>query len=372
VNYLNHISRLLLSLAFMVGVLGCESQPSTRLAESSVGSSTEMPGVELVFVSSDPEESPGSISSRIRVGGDGLVLMPADRSDPATMVVVDSTGELIAAFGPKGEGPNELQRALPFEMLSGGPLVVDLAKLRVLQFDSNGLVARQLELGGPTVIPVGMIDDTMMLVSVAGMQGFLPGTLDLGKGGLKLLLGKPDSVLSSFGGIMSAGPQPVFGRWANGFVVANGQEYRIALYDWEGHLIRILDRNVPAPRRSPEQAVAEFEEFRNAPPGRRSTPAELEIKRAELISEDLPHFLHLARLWPDYKSRLWVVGPAGDTAYADVFSDTMFLGRLSLPCKGIERGWAVNGRWLALSCQPDDPTFEGDAVLKLFRITEPD
>jgi hypothetical protein len=164
------------------------------------------------------------------------------------------------------------------------------------------------------------------------------------------------------------GSSPAFGTWAGGYLFADGREYRIALYDWDGKLVRILHRDVKPSKWSKAYAEAQFEEFRQAPPGRRLSASALERKREEYLESSHPHFNRLTPLSTDGAGRLWVVGNSGDSAYADVFSPEAHLGRLELPCPGFDRGWSVNGNWLAMACAPTDPDYEGDAVLKLFRI----
>jgi hypothetical protein len=45
-------------------------------------------------------------------------------------------------------------------------------------------------------------------------------------------------------------------------------------------------------------------------------------------------------------------------------------GRIGLPCPGFSGGWSLNDSWLALACAPNDPAFDGDAIFKVFRITD--
>src|SRR5690606_29798590 len=167
------------------------------------------------------------------------------------------------------------------------------------------------------------------------------------------------------------GVSPAIGTWAHGFVFADPVRYRLALYDWTGGLVRVIARDIPPPLISAKQAASAFESYRTSRIGQRASPAELEEKRTELLEETVPHFAHHVPLATDHAGRLWVVGPDGDSAYADVFSPTAFLGRIPVPCRGIDRGIAVSGGWLALACESDDQEYMGDAVLKLFRITEP-
>jgi hypothetical protein len=70
----------------------------------------------------------------------------------------------------------------------------------------------------------------------------------------------------------------------------------------------------------------------------------------------------------DSHNRLWLMGGEADSAFADVFDNGVFLGRLGIPCRIFVGMWSVAGQWLAVQCEPDDSNFDGDAVTKLFRI----
>ena len=82
-------------------------------------------------------------------------------------------------------------------------------------------------------------------------------------------------------------------------------------------------------------------------------------------------FTHVGPPRGDGAGRIWVLGQHADSAFADVFAGSRFLGRLPLPCRDFQGRWSLNGSWLAVVCAPDDLEADRDADLKLFRIVEP-
>jgi hypothetical protein len=330
-----------------------------------------MPTVELRYTSSTIASSPSSLGGRVRVSDNGDVLLSATGPSGTTMLVVDSLGRDRYRFGPPGEGPFELRLAIELGVTPSSATVANLSRMQFVTFDTAGEVARTVQLRNPRALPMTLLGDTAVLSIVPGPAGTLPAVMELPSTRLGMLLDAPDSIATTYTErAMVEGVSPAIGTWVHGFVFADPVRYRLALYDWNGSLVRVITRGIPAPLTSAKRAASAFDSYRTSRIGQRASPAALEEKRKELLEETVPHFAHHVPLATDHAGRLWVVGPEGDSAYADVFSPTGFLGRISLPCRGIDRGIAVSGGWLALACESDDPEYLGDAVLKLFRIVE--
>ena len=92
---------------------------------------------------------------------------------------------------------------------------------------------------------------------------------------------------------------------------------------------------------------------------------------ARLPLDTLRHFRLASSLHFDARGRLWVIGQAHDSVFADAFAGTRWLGRQMLPCWHDHLQPSLNGTWLALACAtPDAP--ERDVELQVYRIREPE
>lgn len=225
------------------------------------------------------------------------------------------------------------------------------------------------------MIPLQILDDSTALVVIpepTGEMHSLPATFSLKTGKTRILIPASDTFLSRFKH-PDGGPDPThnptIGRWLGGVVVGDGRDYTLALYDWSGKLLRIINRT---PNDRPTMAAAEVDKMLaglNANPARRTklSGAALDRERNRLLDEKLPYFYSNPTI--DSQGRLWIVGQAGDSGYADLFGPDGFIGRMALSCPGFDRrGWWVNGHWLALRCRTDSPTSLSGNVLKLWRL----
>jgi hypothetical protein len=164
---------------------------------------------------------------------------------------------------------------------------------------------------------------------------------------------------------------PILGEWKDGFVIANVESYRIGLYGNDGRLVRILGREasrVMPSRARVERQMAMYTAMSMR--GRPLTPDALEKARKTVTETPLPNFVLATPLRADANGRLWVLGIQGDSAFADVFASDRFIGRIGISCPGFEGKWSISGRWLAMTCAPESDEFEGDVIVKLFRVTD--
>jgi hypothetical protein len=170
-------------------------------------------------------------------------------------------------------------------------------------------------------------------------------------------------------GMMAA---PILGEWKDGFVVASTESYRIGLYGHDGRLVRVLGREPRKVMPSRARVERKMQEYRGMSiRGRSFSQDELEKARKSLEETPLPNFALATPIRSDANGRLWVMGIQGDSAFADVFTPERFVGRIAVSCPGFEGKWSISGHWLAMVCAPTDDDFEGDVVVKLFRITDP-
>jgi hypothetical protein len=160
------------------------------------------------------------------------------------------------------------------------------------------------------------------------------------------------------------------GFWSGGWAIGDPNSYRIALYDPAGTLIRVLGRNLPTLHPSKGRVDEEVQRIQHRMEGRggKLAPADLAQIKKEIGEGTLPQFTTSVALDSDSKGRIWVMGVEGDSAFADLFSSTQFLGRIEIPCRMFNGAWSLSGSWLATACLPDNPGFEGDAVIKVFRV----
>lgn len=147
--------------------------------------------------------------------------------------------------------------------------------------------------------------------------------------------------------------------------------YRLRYYD-RGKPSLEFGREIPPRRRN----AAAFERERRwitqqirigfvGPNGKRMALPGLQERLDTLDREVLPHFSRHGLAF-DHAGRLWVIGETGDSAFADVFADTTFLGRIALSCRGPDRSISFNTRWLAMICLTPD----GEPEIQLYRVAD--
>jgi hypothetical protein len=159
------------------------------------------------------------------------------------------------------------------------------------------------------------------------------------------------------------GNPAVVGEWPGGFLIGNGYSYQLLAYDWSGRLRYTFGRELPTNRRSPAQVEQFINELARSPIGRR--PDQLAAARDQAVRDSVRWFSHLSPPRHDAEGRVWIIGSAGDTTFADLFAEAVFLGRIILDCPGFRGRSGVNGRWVALLCEAAD---DRDAALQLYRI----
>ncbi len=325
-----------------------------------------LPRLVPAFTTHDIDLSPINRLTALQVGPQGNVLFVNNATPSTKLLLVDSTGKQIARFGRSGAGPGEVQMPLPLAMTREGIAVWDPGNGRMTEWDVKGTFKR-------SVVPA----QQLQLVDAAGTDllgmhydGKLwkPMSINRATGAVHELLLPSDTFLTAhFGGPAAKGFSPTLGTWDNGFVYSDPATYRIAFYRWNGSLVRVLSRDLPAFRAS----GARMDEFIGQMTRGRNTDAAMLAKMRDQFSKmDLPFITPGSPARMDAKHRLWILAMEGDSASADLFTADRFVGRLHLPCRLFNGYWSVSGTWLALACLPDDPNSVLDAVIKLFRIVD--
>ncbi len=346
--------------------------PAPPPAQRSGPANDRMPSLVLQRTSDSLSNSPGSVWASFVVGSDGTIVLYDDRGDGMLYSVVDSSGAVVRRFGRIGDGPGEVR---------GGNMIgiVDSTFLldqepRVTAFSLSGRVLASRVLDAMTFLRAA-VSDRQALGVQPFHQGDFPVLVSITSGTVRMLVPAGDSFMAAAfpPGLPPDGhPRiPVVGIRDSGFVLGDGWNYQLALYDWNGTLVRVLRRALPrirlTPRRIDREVQATVRSLREVR-GRR--PGDSARVRDDVIRRPQEFFPHNGHLGFDTQGRLWVVGIDADSGYADLFNDHRFLGRLALPCADFAGQWSLNGAWLVLACAPDDAAFPGDAVFKVFRLVD--
>lgn len=332
---------------------------------------TALPRVVPVFTSSTIDASPQALFSPIAVGPQGSILFNAERGADVHLVLVDSTGKVLRRFVRDGEGPGEGRNPFPLEVGRETATAWDAGLLRLSEWSFDGTLRRATTPHATGAFVARFGDGFIgMLISEAGIT---PVVLDPKTSTTRDLLAPTDSFFhAEFKPLTPANPvsaAPAFGEWAGGFIVANPSTYHIGLYDRKGTLRRVLGRSLPPALPTAARLDRQIAQVRTLKIGGRTrTEAELQTIRDRSARTPLPAFALAAPLRTDAKARIWVVGIEGDSAFADLFTAERFLGRIGLSCPGFEGKWSLAGSWLAAVCAPRDASYDGDAVVRLFRI----
>ena len=298
--------------------------------------------------------------SPVLVGPAGQLLFSSPR-DARVLTLRFRSGHFVT-FGPLGDGPGEIRDPLGYLVDDSSVVILDRSNLRLSSWSFDGTLLNEVKLDipiSPEVVPIG------------GNRWLLPGAirdrvrvaiLDGTTGTLSEISLAHDSFVQAHWGNprLAAQNPPALGRWSGGILVGDRMSYSLAFYDWNGSRIQVWDegRGLNQPGPDALQRIVRERELT----GRPLSPA----AKAALAREPQPWFSR--RIRTDESGRTWLVGESNDSAYADVYSGTSFVGHLALPCLDIGPFWDLNGDWLAVVCTPDDSNATVDAVVKLFEI----
>ena len=339
------------------------------------GQTPVMPKLRHAFTTKDIDLSPINRLTPIAVGPQGHVLFVSSAvSSQLRMAMVDSTGKLVLRLGRTGAGPGEVKSPRPVEVGKDRVSVWDSENAVFLEWNFNGTLLQSVKatglagvsFAGKEVVGVRSVARAWHIVS-----------LDRTTGQLRELIPAADTFVAAHFGLVEGGPKssyaPVTGVWSKGFVVAEPGNYAVALYRWDGALVRVLGRQL-SPMHASAGRIDDFLATFNRQAAARGQPpmdnVRMAMMRKQALEAVLPGIFPGGAIRVDSRNRMWVLGMEGDSAFADVFATDRFIGRLPLPCRLYNGFWGLSGAWLAVACLPDDQKFDGDAVVKLFRITD--
>lgn len=356
-------------LLVVLVVAGCRDVAPPRPSVSAQ-SSEQLPTIRLHHASDHIENSPTSLGTQFAVNRDGMVIVNIPTNREMAYAVIDSNGKVVTAAGRVGEGPGEVR---------GGTIIFAestfvIANERFVQFDLRGKPISTVALSFESYARAYVAPDQLLDVT-PGSGGIRLGLTSLTSGKFRPLVSSATDtfVANAFGFPLrpdGGTRNSTLGVWSAGFLVGDGWTYRLELYDWNGHPVRSLRRDIDPPVLSKARLDREVDltvrSLRLA--GRRMDPAAVSELRSQTAKWQQRHFSFFRPTGLDGEGRIWVLGIEADSGFADVFSSARFLGRISLPCAGFSHGWSLAGTWLVLACLPDAQDFAGDAVFKAFKI----
>lgn len=338
------------------------------------GQDLSLPRLVPAFTSSSIDASPVNRITQIRVGPQGMVLFVNNPSTATRLVLVDSVGKVVAHFGPAGAGPEEVQHPSPLTVTRDGLMISDPENNRFSEWDLRGRFKHLTLMTESVDLKDAVGSDLLAARPVGGV--WRPVAVNRATGAVRELLLPSDTFITrhfpSGPGAKRVDFATTIGVWDDGFVAGDPNTYRIALYRWNGSLVRVLGRDLPPVRASPLRVDEFVRSWKRSMEGRGGTVGDVDMARMRdmAATQPVPSYMPGGSSRADSHHRLWVLGMEGDSAFADLFTAERFIGRLHLPCRMFNGIWSVAGTWLALACLPDDPSFNGDAVIKLFRIVD--
>lgn len=371
-------SRHLALVTTLFAGAGCvgETNSGDPLATSSVADvqvtlqRVELPnGVDTIFWSS--ESSLGLFRS-----GQLGVLGPALGREHGRLHILNPTNGSLLTVGHLGAGPGELSGS---GLLVSGDNVLTVAddgRGVVLSFDSLGTAVRQFPALSPTGFLLAAFGDSLDLLAFRWVEGADSPIIQRhgpnGPAGRLVISDAEGGVRDYVTGWQSGRrARRIPGYTANDSLLVIGDPVHYTLYFFHvtGTLIDSVTRDLP-PLRREAAARSELEASLRSTVreyGRGSAAGRSAVERLDTLEQErLPHFF-----WPgmgfDDAGRLWVVGEVGDSAFADLFVDRVFVSRTVLPCSRPRRRVAIRGRWIALHCEvaeSDSSPFQ----LQLYRI----
>jgi hypothetical protein len=312
-------------------------------------------------------EAVGGPTAALQLGRQGVVLV---RGVPGAerALSVFRPGQGWHTLVREGDAPGELRMAMPLAVTDTSIVAWGLGALQVAEWSLTD--ERWLGNVGAkgAIAPAFLTPEHGIVGTTERRDGTIPVLLDPATGKVRPLLGALDSAYQRVfprrdAYVVRFGNPAVVGEWPGGFLIGNGFSYQLLAYDWSGRLRYTFGRTLPVNRRSPGQVEQYMEELARSPVGRR--PEQMAAARERAVRDSVRWFSHLSPPRHDAEGRVWIIGTAGDTTFADLFAEATYLGRLVLECPGFRGRSAVNGRWVAVLCEADD---DRDAALHLYTI----
>ncbi|NIM50061.1 MAG: hypothetical protein GTN62_06960 [Gemmatimonadales bacterium] len=300
--------------------------------------------------------------------------------DDQQAVIFDLDGTELRRVGRKGGGPGEFGGALTLLSNERGELAVgDVLLSRVSHFGPDLRFLRSVRLPGSPLHLLGWEGHGV----VAMWAGLGPGLADPTVGYVDLETGTAAPAFTVFGadsGLAarlpgSPAPSPYLAAARVGwhtYVFAQPNEYRIVEIDMDGVVRRTFGRSdVERQLRTPDE-IREMEAAfkRMLSQAGYTPPPEVRDMMNEALRAPKPHFL-IPSFASDELGRLWIATLRGgrDSTELDVFaSGGSFLGTVAVAHQ--VRALAIRLPLLAALVQREEPTFEGQSSIDVYRVAD--
>lgn len=306
--------------------------------------------------------------------------------DPAErlVTVIDSTGQVLARVGRRGEGPGEFRHILRL-FLDDSTLYVFDGSARLSEFRLDGEHRRTratpqtdlpVRVHGDSIDALEIVDvrppHTLKRISLATFEG---RDLVLAESPVLLDLLRSQSDSSRF----------VFVSYApkgEGFVLGNGYSHRMVAFDAEGRPQRprpaFFGRDLPEQRLTGEALEREIERLTaiskrpfRLPDGTERTNHVPKERLERQAAAAIPYFdWRLGGLQSDQWGRTLAIVPTGDSVTVETFEDYESKGLVWVPCAGRSVTASAQGAFLALLCE-SSPDADVDVELRLYRLGGP-
>ncbi|MEO8480253.1 MAG: hypothetical protein ABI542_11550 [Gemmatimonadota bacterium] len=277
-------------------------------------------------------------------------------------------GDTTIHFSRTGDGPGEVRDAALLNVQGDTLGAYDFANQRIARWTESGQPLGETRLQELVIVSMpGRPGEWLGMRH--GRNGLLPVSLSIPDGKATPLVSTSDSFWTAVakGDSREMSPLISAGVWDSGFLIADGQGYRIGEYDWDGNLRFMITPN-PKPNLPDAARLEELvSEWR-----RSGRPGKLSEAARRHYFKDTPEqwFSHLAPPRLDGAGRLWVVGKQSGRTFADAWWRGTLLGRTWLDCPGPGARWQLTDNMIAMTCEPDDPGSIYEEVYKVWQIRD--
>lgn len=373
--------QLRLAPVVLLSVLGCKAPTEPAAPAPPPVVSTDMPLLERRPLSIADADLPDRFFSPAAVGPNGEVVYFTALGSQPIFRIVDSTGQRIGGFGRQGEGPGEFRLPLQLRVYGDSIRIQDFSRLVSIDYSMAGKYqgernARILK------TPLAWLRDSVDIwdlspTGATATPAVVRQALDESKG--RTVIPATDSGLQHLADVFRARPRPVipYAAGAGRVYLADPYAYRIHSYDASGKPLAVFGRDLPPHFRGPQELAQVREAVLRAQrpvpgPNGRSMGGQDQGRRLDTLAKEITAYFHRTPLHVDRAGRLWVIGTTNDSTTIDVFADTTFLGRTTLPCFLLVTGYpaVLNGGWLLLECTLPD-TADRRSELQLYRVLDP-
>ena len=329
--------------------------------------SMALPTVSLAATSAGMS-APSSPQTTVVLGDRGDLLYSAGRNSTASMTLINPIDRTAISFGALGEGPGETRFAMPMGITDSSVMAFDFGTMRTFEWRRDGellLEKRTTE----SIHPHVHVDGRGLLVERLGVASATASIFDIEADEVLEIVGLNDTIRASLfaraddpaGRFLDL---PILAGWSGGILMANGNRFEVAAWDWDGKFLWRAGLDKGLRRFTATEIDRTVERLRQS--GR--SEAAIARARADLEEGTARWFANGGAPGIDSEGRLWIVSQTIDSAFAELFQSGEHIGRLAFECPGFEGHWDVSGEWMALVCESEDD--EAGAEVRLYRLSE--